>query len=273
MSNIDYKFIEIAEGFNSTGHWPGGSSGVTIGMGVDLKSKNRKYFEGLTEDLIDKLEPYFGKSGEAAKNIADNLVLTETEAQQVTEHTKEKELQPLKKKFEKDSGILFDSLPTSLATPIASVAFQYGISSPESRYPSFWNAATNLNVGDMEAELRDFQDQTPSINVRHEAFADYLSGEQKSENVRRLRPDFIPGMEKMQVGMVPMSAPETAYAVPKQRPQLASDIIDLSQAVPKANPMRNKDGGSEAATPDEQRTFDDVLRDLNVEVRRLGGRI
>lgn len=47
---------------------------------------------------------------------------------------------------------------------------------------------------------------------------------------------------------------DTAYAVPKPRPQLASDIVDV-------------------APPDEQRTFDDVLRDLNVEVRRLGGRI
>lgn len=235
VSNIDYKFIEIAEGFKPTGHWPGGNSGVTIGMGVDLKSKNRKYFEGLPKNLIDKLEPYFGKSGKAAKDIADNLVLTESEARQVTEHTKEKELQPLKKKFEKDSGISFDDLPTSIATPIASVAFQYGISSPESKYPSFWNAATNLNIEDMEAELRDFKDKTPSINVRHEAFADYLAGEQKSENVRRLRPDFISGMERTQVGMVPMSAPETAYAEPKPRPQLASDIVELT-GVPRNKP-------------------------------------
>ena len=231
MSNVDYKFIEIAEGFKPTGHWPGGNSGVTIGMGVDLKSKNRKYFEGLPENLIDKLEPYFGKSGQAAKDIADNLVLTEPEARQVTEYTKEKELQPLKKKFEKASGIPFDSLPASLATPIASVAFQYGISKPTEKYKNFWTAATNLNIEDMEAELRDFKDKTPSINVRHEAFADYLAGEQKSENVRRLRPDFIPGMERTQVGMVPMSAPETAYAKPVPRPQLASDIVEAA-AVP-----------------------------------------
>mgnify|MGYP003649070005 FL=1 len=61
---------------------------------------------------------------------------------------------------------------------------------------------------------------------------------------------------------------------PPQEPVLASDLIeevpqmDLSQAVPKANPMRNKNEG-----PTGQRAFDDVLRDLNVEVRRLGGRI
>lgn len=46
----------------------------------------------------------------------------------------------------------------------------------------------------------------------------------------------------------------TASAEPKPRPQLASDIVDV-------------------APPDEQRTFDDILRDLNVEVRHLGGRI
>jgi hypothetical protein len=37
--------------------------------------------------------------------------------------------------------------------------------------------------------------------------------------------------EKTQVGMVPMSAPETAYAEPVPRPQLASDIVEAA-AVP-----------------------------------------
>mgnify|MGYP003648253092 FL=1 len=66
----------------------------------------------------------------------------------------------------------------------------------------------------------------------------------------------------------------------EQTPERAVEItnrlkeaMELQQPQPKANPMRNKDGGSETAPPDEQRTFDDVLRDLNVEVRRLGGRI
>ena len=279
MPNVNYDFIRIAEGFNPTGHWPGGNSGVTVGMGVDLKSKNREYFEGLSEQLINKLVPFFGKSGKDAKDVASSLVLTEAEAMLVTEHTKEKELRPLKRKFERDSGIPFDSLPSNIATPIASVAFQYGISNPEERYGKFWEYSTNIDVPAMETELRNFRDNVPAINVRHEAFADFLVGEQKSENVRRLRPDFIPAinskMEKQkegtQAGIVPISAsgPEYVELVsPPREPELASDLIDLSQAVPKENPMRNKDEG-----PTGQRTFDDVLRDLNVEVRRLGGRI
>ena len=37
-------------------------SGVTIGIGVDLKETTRKYFRdiGVSEAVIDKLAPYFG---------------------------------------------------------------------------------------------------------------------------------------------------------------------------------------------------------------------
>ena len=38
------------------------SSGVTIGVGVDLKETTRQYFRsiGVSEAVIDKLAPYFG---------------------------------------------------------------------------------------------------------------------------------------------------------------------------------------------------------------------
>jgi hypothetical protein len=65
--------LQIAEGFKPNGHWPGGNSGVTIGMGVDLKSKNRKYFAGLPENLRDKLRTLLWEIlDRAAKDIADN---------------------------------------------------------------------------------------------------------------------------------------------------------------------------------------------------------
>ena len=67
--NVDFDFIADQEGEAiNVAYVPQddegnaeGQSGVTIGTGVDLGSKNKAYFEGLNEDIVEKIEPYFGK--------------------------------------------------------------------------------------------------------------------------------------------------------------------------------------------------------------------
>ena len=289
---IDWEFIGELEGTRADGYVPlnndgtvAGNSGVTFGTGVDLGSKNDDYFTGLPETLVAKLRPYYGKKGQDALTYIRNnpLTLTDPEVEQLNIHVKTSETNLLKNRWTRDTGLNFDDLPSNVATSIASVAFQHGAGAPEDTYKKFWTAATNLDTSAMEKELRDFND---NYAPRREAEADYLAREQKSQRVRDVRPGLLPILQKqenkareeLQAGSltVPISAsgPEYVELVsPPREPELASDLIDLSQAVPKANPMRNKNEGGEAATPDEQRTFDDVLRDLNVEVRRLGGRI
>ena len=66
--NIDYNFIAELEKFKTKGYVPSDNSGVTIGTGVDLKSKNEDYFSELPKSIRDKLKPYFGLSGKAAKD-------------------------------------------------------------------------------------------------------------------------------------------------------------------------------------------------------------
>jgi hypothetical protein len=231
--NIDYNFIAELEKFKTKGYVPSDNSGVTIGTGVDLKSKNEDYFSELPKSIRDKLKPYFGLSGKAAKDKLAKipLELDKNEAGQVNKIAKKNEANLLKRQWKKATGTDFDNLPSSLATPIASVAFQYGAGNPtdpKEGYPNFWAAATSGDVEGMEAELRAFSDKYPT---RREAEADYMAGEQLSERVRRIRPELLPFLEKTQVGMVPMSAPETAYAEPVPRPQLASDIVEAA-AVP-----------------------------------------
>jgi hypothetical protein len=71
--NIDYNFIAKLEGANLKLKVMSrdDNSGVTIGTGVDLKSKNEDYFSELPKSIRDKLKPYFGK---VAKQQKTNLL-------------------------------------------------------------------------------------------------------------------------------------------------------------------------------------------------------
>ena len=83
---INWKFIADREGKGKEQGYvpkdknnkPDSNSGVTIGTGIDLKMKNRKYFEDLNidEDIIKKLEPFFGLKGLEADVKAKNLNLS-----------------------------------------------------------------------------------------------------------------------------------------------------------------------------------------------------
>ena len=81
---------------------------MTIATGVDLKSKNRKYFEDLGVDsrIIDKLEPYFGKKGQDAENLLKRmpLVLTDPEANDLSDKVFKGELNRIKRLYNKEIG-------------------------------------------------------------------------------------------------------------------------------------------------------------------------
>ena len=50
---------------------------MTVGTGIDLGSKNRKYFEDLNvrEEIIAQLEPYFGLKVQAAETKLNQFPL------------------------------------------------------------------------------------------------------------------------------------------------------------------------------------------------------
>ena len=79
--NIDMEFLAEQEGNKHQAYVPSNNSGVTIGMGFDLKSKNEEDLRkmGLSNSTIAKFIPYLGLSGEQAKKaIADNpLIITD----------------------------------------------------------------------------------------------------------------------------------------------------------------------------------------------------
>lgn len=69
------KLILDFEGLNQPSKWPGGGSGITIGIGYDVGFVTVDQFESdwgphLTEDHLKRLKTAIGKTGIAAKNRA-----------------------------------------------------------------------------------------------------------------------------------------------------------------------------------------------------------
>mgnify|MGYP001236853247 FL=1 len=180
--NVDFDFIADQEGRAiNTAYVPQddegnaeGQSGVTVGTGVDLGSKNKAYFDGLDEDLIEKIEPYFGKKRETAQNLLAiaPLELTDAEVAELDRFVKEKELKTLKDKWNEDSDTDFDDLPTNQATAVASVYYQYGQQMFDHNY---WDQTTG---GDWEAARNNLMNYGDNYNSRRNREATYLaSGE------------------------------------------------------------------------------------------------
>jgi len=182
ITNIDFEYISKKEGGNLLDGYTLGNkfpkSGVTVGIGVDLGSKDSKYFETFGDNkedkaLIEKLKPYFGLKGKnaIAKLNAIPLKISSKEAAKLNKFVKKQIFKTLKTKWNKESKIKFNTLSTEQATTLASVSFQYG--DLKTKTPEFYKMALAGNWGQEEGvrgvyeELLDFRDKEKSINDRH----------------------------------------------------------------------------------------------------------
>jgi GH24 family phage-related lysozyme (muramidase) len=167
-SNIDMSFLGEKEGFKLDAYVPKDKegkaidqSGVTVGTGVDLGSKNEDYFKGLEPSILSKLKPHFGKKREAAqKSLEENaLSLTEDEALALDNFVKVKEFNTLKKRWNRDSEISWDDLTTNQATAVASVYYQHG--NQTFKY-NFWDQTTSGNWDAAHDNLMTWGGSTPT---------------------------------------------------------------------------------------------------------------
>jgi hypothetical protein len=84
------KHLKDREGFATVGYLPTTSSGVTIGIGIDLgqQTKTGLQSRGISSSIISKLEKYLGFKSkaqlDAAKLTPSNLVLTQSEAESLS---------------------------------------------------------------------------------------------------------------------------------------------------------------------------------------------
>jgi len=175
--NIDSGFLGQQEGAaKKTAYVPKDkegkaldSSGVTIGTGVDLGSKDKNYFRYLDDpDLVAKLEPYFGKKKAAAVSALEKtpLTLTAEEVKKLDTYVKRIEFRTLKNKWNKDSDVKWEDLPKGKATAIASVYYQYGQAMFKH---NFWRQTTEGLWQEAYDNLMNYGDKYPSRRKREAA--------------------------------------------------------------------------------------------------------
>lgn len=190
--DVDFDFITSAEGFETNMYVPAQdgkvfeNSGPTIAVGADLGTKDKKYFKGLSTDIIKKIEPYFGLKGQEALTFVQNnpLELSEEETLEIAKFVKNKELNAIRKQFSKKTGKNFSKLRPEIQTIVASTAFQYGASGVPKFYDLAAKTIDNLNVENvtnLQQELLNFTSKTDEetgemlyLN-RRTAEAEYLS--------------------------------------------------------------------------------------------------
>ena len=183
---VNMEFLRMSEGFETEGYVPRSgeqvldSSGVTIGTGLDLGTKNMDYFKDFeNKETLKKMEAYFGMQGLAAYNFEQEnpLSLTREEAVEVDNYVKGRELESIENSFLALTGKELSSMPPRLQTVIADLQFQYG--SNYNRTPKFRDIIKDIAEDPQDAqsymplmsELRDFGDK---YDTRREREADLI---------------------------------------------------------------------------------------------------
>ena len=155
-----------------------GKSGVTIGTGVDLGTKDKKFFTdmNISEELITKLEPFLKLKGGDALLQAEKLRLSENEVKELDTAIKNKYTKDIINKYEKDSGKNFEDLSSEQQTVITSVAFQHGLKQTTSY--KFWNQVITDDWEGAIANLRDWDGtgKPSQTQTRRDKEADLLAG-------------------------------------------------------------------------------------------------
>ena len=157
---IDWNFIGKLEGDSIYGSVPTENSGVTVGMGFDLKEKDADFLRvkmGLSQSLIEKLSPYLGMSGSNAKKfLKENpLILTDQEKMLINERSKASYTADIINQYETKTGLMFSDLSAKQQTIVASIGYQYG---DFDRTPTFLKHLKNNDWNGVTKELLDFKD-------------------------------------------------------------------------------------------------------------------
>ncbi len=153
---------------------PLGTSGVTIGYGVDLGQMSEDELQGLVgsgsinQDFADKISPYTVRKGSKAQDYlkAHPLVFKESDRAQLNALSDIRYAHILYKvninyynaTCETDARPHFmNELPRDAKTAIADVAIQYG-GNLDDATPHFWTQITHNQWSEAAANLHDFHD-------------------------------------------------------------------------------------------------------------------
>jgi len=167
---IDVNFVQCHEGFTCCGYVPInsrtgqvlGQSGVTVGSGVDLGSKTSDSLRaiGVSQNIVDQLEQYFGLRTDRAACAAVELPLRMncSDVQVLTEDVKNDVVRQVQQRYDRERRSTntdsFNALPRGIRTAVADVWFQFGIL-PNSA-PRFWGYVIRNDWDNAIRELRNF---------------------------------------------------------------------------------------------------------------------
>ena len=147
------KLILSYEGLNQPSKWPGGASGITIGIGYDLGYENEDFKEDwssyLTEEEVEKLSTAFGKRGEGAHAIANqfsDIIINRADAEAVFD----KRSLPKYEEMTRYAFPGFDDLPKDTQGALVSLVFNRGSSMK----------------GDGRIEMRAIRDLVPKGDLK-----------------------------------------------------------------------------------------------------------
>lgn len=125
-----FRLILSAEGLDQPGKWPGGGSGITIGIGYDLGFVTPEQFEEdwdeyLTDDEIERLKTVIGLTGGSAQMRAPQFTDIKIKREDAEAVFKERTL-PLHSQRTEDAFPGVDELPPDAQGALVSLVFNRG---------------------------------------------------------------------------------------------------------------------------------------------------
>lgn len=162
FSAVDLEVITQHEGGNlSNGYWPGGSSGVTVGIGIDLGQQSGAGLAamGVPDTIIEQLSPYLGLHGTAAQSYLQShpLSLSSSDLARLNACVTTAYFDNTGAQFNRanHSGFAnFSALPWQAQTVIADLAYNLG--NLPATAPRFWSQVTNGRWTAAAANLNNF---------------------------------------------------------------------------------------------------------------------
>lgn len=232
-----YPQLKLLEDDRTTGYVPKkdgkviGTSGVTIGMGLDLGAHSKADLTGMgiPTEIVTALEPYLGLKTDKAVNklAAAPLTLTEAQVETINKKVKGSKYDKIKDKFKDRVGRSLEDEDDNVRQAIVLAGFNLGESGllGEKTATNFAKQLKDKKYTEAAANLKTWKESdVRGLKARRRAEGDLLGGTIKIGNVAATKDSYA---EDLKI--------EEAIKETKQKaeePAKGSDLSALQQLFP-----------------------------------------